>query len=316
MDVGVDAGTTVTKAVAFDGRRWPLARAARPTVLDRAGRPLRTGRRRGLLGQRWRCSRVTVAPGPASRRHRAGRRAVAARRRRAPGPPRHLLAGRPHSRSSSAGRRTASPSSRTGGPAYLFPGAAGPLLSWLDTRRAAPSRLGPPPRPTARTWWCSGSPGCGPPTRPTHRRRSSTRTRAGTTTRADRRLRAQHRQGLLAPVHCTARAASGGRGRHRAAGGCRSSARSLRPAGVGRGAGVGEPGDGLLTVGTTLACQVLRDTVDGEPAGLTLSTWTPNAGCGRYPRWSAPPPSTGCCGWSAPPLPTCRRCWPAGRRQG
>jgi sugar (pentulose or hexulose) kinase len=41
------------------------------------------------------------------------------------------------------------------------------------------------------------------------------------------------------------------------------------------GAGVGAVGDGLLILGTTLACQVLVDTVDtsGEPAGLTLRTW-------------------------------------------
>ncbi|MEU8226630.1 FGGY-family carbohydrate kinase [Kribbella sp. NPDC048915] len=43
------------------------------------------------------------------------------------------------------------------------------------------------------------------------------------------------------------------------------------------GAGVTEPGDALLTVGTTLACQVVtRDLpVEGEPAGLFLGTWTP-----------------------------------------
>jgi len=43
------------------------------------------------------------------------------------------------------------------------------------------------------------------------------------------------------------------------------------------GAGGSEPGDALLTVGTTLACQVVtRDLpVDGEPAGLFLGTWTP-----------------------------------------
>jgi erythritol kinase len=43
------------------------------------------------------------------------------------------------------------------------------------------------------------------------------------------------------------------------------------------GAGVTEPGDALLTVGTTLACQVITRElpVDGEPAGLFLGTWTP-----------------------------------------
>ncbi|GAA4715612.1 FGGY family carbohydrate kinase [Phytohabitans rumicis] len=42
------------------------------------------------------------------------------------------------------------------------------------------------------------------------------------------------------------------------------------------GGGVTQVGDGLLIIGTTLACQVLTDTVDtaGEPCGLTLATWT------------------------------------------
>ncbi|MEJ3750455.1 FGGY family carbohydrate kinase [Actinomycetes bacterium KLBMP 9797] len=41
------------------------------------------------------------------------------------------------------------------------------------------------------------------------------------------------------------------------------------------GAGVTTVGDGLLIIGTTLACQVLTDTVDtsGAPCGLTLATW-------------------------------------------
>lgn len=43
------------------------------------------------------------------------------------------------------------------------------------------------------------------------------------------------------------------------------------------GAGVSEVGDALLTVGTTLACQVITRElpVDDEPAGLFLGTWTP-----------------------------------------
>lgn len=43
------------------------------------------------------------------------------------------------------------------------------------------------------------------------------------------------------------------------------------------GAGVVEVGDALLTVGTTLACQVVTRElpVDGEPAGLLLGTWMP-----------------------------------------
>jgi erythritol kinase len=44
------------------------------------------------------------------------------------------------------------------------------------------------------------------------------------------------------------------------------------------GAGVTDAGDALLTVGTTLACQVVTRElpVDGEPAGLFLGTWTPD----------------------------------------
>jgi erythritol kinase len=43
------------------------------------------------------------------------------------------------------------------------------------------------------------------------------------------------------------------------------------------GGGVATPGDGLLILGTTLACQVVVDRVDttGEPAGLTLCTTDP-----------------------------------------
>jgi len=43
------------------------------------------------------------------------------------------------------------------------------------------------------------------------------------------------------------------------------------------GAGLTEVGDGILTVGTTLACQVLVDRIDttGEPAGMHLATTEP-----------------------------------------
>lgn len=45
-----------------------------------------------------------------------------------------------------------------------------------------------------------------------------------------------------------------------------------------RGAGVTEPGDGLLIVGTTLACEVVRADIelDVEPSGMTLCTWLPD----------------------------------------
>lgn len=56
------------------------------------------------------------------------------------------------------------------------------------------------------------------------------------------------------------------------------------------GAGVLEPGDGLLTIGTTLACQVLVDEVDvsGPPAGMHLAAQRP----GRWLR--ALPAMVGC----------------------
>lgn len=43
------------------------------------------------------------------------------------------------------------------------------------------------------------------------------------------------------------------------------------------GAGVSATGDGLVIIGTTLACQVLVDSLDlaGEPAGMTLATGSP-----------------------------------------
>ncbi|MCP2164521.1 xylulokinase [Goodfellowiella coeruleoviolacea] len=49
-----------------------------------------------------------------------------------------------------------------------------------------------------------------------------------------------------------------------------------------RGAGVVHPGDGMLIIGTTLACQVASSTVDtsGAPAGMNLATGTP----GRFLR--------------------------------
>lgn len=56
------------------------------------------------------------------------------------------------------------------------------------------------------------------------------------------------------------------------------------------GAGVAEPGDGLLIVGTTLACQVLVDEIDthGTAAGMHLAT-------GRQDRWlRALPAMVGC----------------------
>lgn len=63
------------------------------------------------------------------------------------------------------------------------------------------------------------------------------------------------------------------------------------------GAGVRRPGDGILTAGTTLACQVLTDSPvfdpEGEPAGMFLCTPEENAarpsGHGSSPTCSGGP---------------------------
>jgi erythritol kinase len=64
------------------------------------------------------------------------------------------------------------------------------------------------------------------------------------------------------------------------------------------GAGVSRPGDGLLIVGTTLACEVLTDRVDfdrdGEPAGLFLTMPWPD----RYLRALPAMVGTACLDWA------------------
>jgi sugar (pentulose or hexulose) kinase len=61
------------------------------------------------------------------------------------------------------------------------------------------------------------------------------------------------------------------------------------------GSGVAEPGDGLLIIGTTLACQVLTDELDtaGEPAGMHLAT----ARAGHWLRAHPAMVGTACLDW-------------------
>lgn len=69
------------------------------------------------------------------------------------------------------------------------------------------------------------------------------------------------------------------------------------------GAGVRRLGGGLLSIGTTLACEVLTGRLDlsGEVAGMHLQPRCPAGGCVRYPRWAGAPRWTGRCGCSARP---------------
>ncbi|MEE6263096.1 FGGY-family carbohydrate kinase [Plantactinospora sonchi] len=278
---GVDVGTTVTKAVAFDPAGTALARAARPTVLDRPGP-----------------GRYEQDPDRVFDSVLAVLREL---RERVPNPVTALgvtgqgdglwlldTDGRPvrpalswlDARSTPILERWAADGlletvyRRTGN--HPFPGASGPLLAWLDAYEpAALDRA-------ATAAYCKDMvvqrlTGL----RATDPSDASAPFLDPHTRRYDEELIAAcglaHRRHLLAPVRPAP---------HDTLTGAAARATGL-PVGlpvVGApydlpasawGAGVHTVGAGLLIVGTTLACQVLRDRVDtsGEPAGLTLSTW-------------------------------------------
>jgi erythritol kinase len=269
--IGVDAGTTVTKAVAFDSGGTPLARAARPTVLDRAGE----GRYEQDTDQVVASVEAVLAElratvdGP-----------IAAVGVTAQGDGLWLVdaEGRPVRPAISWLDARATPVldtwsaeglldlvyRRTGN--HLFPGSAGPLLSWLD--KHAPATLDR----AATAAYCKDV---------ILQRLTGVRATDPSDASApflDPRLREydedliaacglDHRRDLLAPVTAAPHGV--------AADGTTVVAAPYDLPASAWGAGVGDVGDGLLIVGTTLACQVLTDTVDtsGEPSGLTLSTW-------------------------------------------
>ncbi|SNS99535.1 xylulokinase/erythritol kinase [Asanoa hainanensis] len=279
--IGVDAGTTVTKAVAFDPDGVALARSARPTVLDRVGDGRYEQDADAVFGSVVAVLRELreLLPGP-----------VAAVGVTGQGDGLWLLDGdgRPvrHGISWLDARATpilerwtadgiaALAYRRTGN--YPFPGGAGPLLAWLDAHE--PHHLDR----AATAGYCKDMvvqrlTGL----RATDPSDASAPFLDPHTRRYDEELIAAcgltHRAGLLAPVHDAPHAPLS-----RAAADATGLPVGLPVVGApydlpasAWGAGVRTPGDGLLTVGTTLACQVLRDTVDtgGEPAGLTLSTW-------------------------------------------
>ena len=273
--MGVDVGTTVTKAVAFDAQGRALRRAARPTVLRRGG-----DGRYEQDGEQVVASVLEVleelAPGPVAavgvtgqgdglwlldRAGRPVRPAISWLDARASGIVEEWGASGLLER---AYRRTGSLS---------FAGSAAPLLAWLDANEpAALDRA-----ETAA--YCKDmvmqrltglratdvSDASVPFLDPRSRRYDDDLIAA---------FGLAHRRRLLAEVRAapTAPLAADVTGLPR---GVPIVAAPYDLPACAWGAGVERVGDGLLIVGTTLACQVLTDEVDtsGEPAGLTLSTW-------------------------------------------
>ncbi|MFC4108514.1 FGGY family carbohydrate kinase [Micromonospora zhanjiangensis] len=280
----MDAGTTVTKAVAFDPAGVPLARVARPTALHRVA----DGWYEQDADQVVDSVRQVLAELTA-----AVDRPVAGVGVTAQGDGLWLVdpAGRPvrpaiswmDGRAASiverwaAGGLLESAYRRTGG--LMFPGASGPLLAWLDEHEpAALDRA-------ATAAYCkdvvlqrlTGE-------RATDPSDASMPFLDPRTRRYDDELLAAcglaHRRDLLAPVHDTPYGRllpSPADGTGLPAGTPVVAAPYDLPASA-WGAGVTRPGDGLLILGTTLACQVLVDRPDaaGEPCGFVLSTWQPD----------------------------------------
>ena len=186
--VGVDVGTSMTKADAYDDAGRKLASAERASRLEQFA----DGRveqdledvvssvvdvvRRVVAD----AGRARAGPGP----HRAGRRAVAARRRRRRDAPADLLAGRPGGRRGPrlAGRRHR----RRGLPPHRRRACSPAATRRCSPRSDATSRSrwsGPRSPATASTPWSSASPGRSPSTPRTRRCPSSTSS-PGPTTRA------------------------------------------------------------------------------------------------------------------------------------
>lgn len=279
--IGVDVGTTVTKAVAFAADGTPLRRAARPTRLRRPG-PQRYEQDPDEVV-------ASVVEVLAEVTGGSGADGVVAVGITAQGDGLWLVdrAGRPvrpamswlDARSAPILRRWADNGllgaayRRTG--SLMFPGASGPLLAWLDTHE--PAALDH----AATAAYCkdvilqrlTG-------VRATDASDASVPFLDPHTRRYDEDLLAEfglaHRRDLLAPV----RAAPAGELRQPDTGlpaGTVVVAAPYDLPAAAWGAGLHEVGSGLLIVGTTLACQVLADRVDttGEPCGLTLCTWEP-----------------------------------------
>lgn len=282
--VGVDVGTTVTKAVAFAADGAALARAARPTVLQRPAPGWYEQDTDQVVG--------SVLEVLAELRQRVARpvRAIGVTGQ---GDGLWLVddAGRPVRPAISWLDARATPVlerwgadglleqayRRTGN--YPFPGASGPLLAWLD--RHEPDTLDR----AATAAYCKDV---------VLQRLTGVRATDPSDASApfleprgrvyDEELIAAcglaHRRDLLAPVRVAPQgplAADAAAATGLPPGTPVVAAPYDLPASA-WGAGVRSVGAGLLIVGTTLACQVLRDRVDttGEPSGLTLCTWQPD----------------------------------------
>lgn len=282
--VGVDIGTTVTKAVAFDADGTPLARTAQPTVLHRVADGCYEQDVDQVVDSVHRVLAELVATLD---------RPVATVGLTAQGDGLWLVDAdaRPVRPAISWMDGRAAPlveqwadkglldyaHQRTGN--MLFPGASGPLLAWLD--RHEPDTLD-----RAHTAaYCkdvvlqrlTG-------VRATDPSDASVPFLDPRTRRYDDELLAacglSRRRRLLAPVLPAPTGALT----------AASAALTGLPAGTpvtagpydlpasAWGAGVDGVGDGLLILGTTLACQVLTDRPDqhGEPSGFVLNTWQPD----------------------------------------
>ncbi len=286
VTIGVDVGTTVTKAVAFDAEGAAVARASRPTEV----RHLPGGRCEQDVEQvvgsvvAVLAELATALPGGP-----AGVCAVAVTGQgdglwlldssgRQVRPAISWLDARaaPIVTRWTADGLAAELFRRTG--SLVFPGASGPLLAWLD--RHEPAALDR----AATAGYCkdvvvqrlSGLRATDVSDASVPFLDHATRTYdAGLLDRCG----LGHRAGLLAPVlpapmaglTTEAAAATG------LPAGTPVVAAPYDLAASALGADVAAVGDGLLILGTTLACQVLADRVDtgGEPAGLTLATWRP-----------------------------------------
>ncbi|MEV0645476.1 FGGY-family carbohydrate kinase [Phytomonospora sp. NPDC050363] len=284
MYLGVDIGTSVTKAAAFDEEGALLAVEARRTRLDNPAPGRVEQDLEDVLGSVGEVARAVVAKAGAVPRivgitgqgdgvwltgpdGRAVRPAISWMDSRAAPIVRRWLA---EGEIEKSFRRTGN---------AMFPGAAGPILAWLDAEEPASLDA------ADTAGYCKDA---------VMRRLTGVRatdasdaslpfldpwTRAYDTEVIDRHGLG-HRAGLLAPVadplpvgELTAEAApllGIPAGTPVVAGPFDLPAGAL-------GSGVVRPGDGHLIIGTTLACQVLVDTVDtgGEPVGMTLATATP-----------------------------------------
>ncbi|WP_327007449.1 carbohydrate kinase [Dactylosporangium sp. NBC_01737] len=272
--VGVDVGTTVTKAVAFAADGTALRRAARPTVLHRTG-PGRYEQDAAAVTASVVAVLEELEPGPVAAVGVTGQGDGLWAIDEAGHPVRPAISWLDARAADIVAEWTASGVlrhvfDRTGN--LPFAGNAGPLLAWLD--RHEPATLDQ----TATAAYCkdvvvqrltglratdvSSVPFLDPGTRDYDPALLVA-------------LGLAHRRDLLAPVLAAPVGELGA-----TVGGLPNGTPVVAapydlPASA-LGAGVSQVGDGLLIAGTTLACQVLTDRIGtGEPAGLTLTTWEP-----------------------------------------